>query len=169
MQFNNEPIRYASVYVVPFSVQQQYMYDNQSFINQIFNNSSFQTSDDYAIDYLLTQIPSSNIIERLFSDYISNKNKLNETEYNNNVEKNDTIIECPICFNNKESIKINKCGHEYCEDCIKKWLQEHSNTCPICRIDISDEKNEEEGEGEGEEEEKEEEEHEEGLELQENV
>lgn len=146
MQLNNEPIRYASVYVIPFTVQQPLytfdnnnsIYNNQSFGNQILNNSFFQTNDDYVINYLLSQIPSSNIIERLFNDYISNRNKLNETEYNNNVKKNDYIIECPICFNNKESIKINKCGHEYCEDCIKKWLQEHSNTCPICRIDISD-------------------------------
>jgi SNF2 family DNA or RNA helicase len=43
--------------------------------------------------------------------------------------------DCPICL-----CKINKnittsCGHSFCEECIKRWGQNHNN-CPICRKNI---------------------------------
>jgi len=161
MQLNNEPIRYASIIFMPIVSNNSNMELNSNFelnstINYYLNDNLYydnNDSNDYAIDYLLSQIPSSNIIERLFSDYISNKNKLNEKEYEKYISKNDKIIECPICFNNKESVKIEKCGHEYCDDCLRNWLQNHVNTCPICRINISEDR----------------EDREDNLELQENV
>ena len=144
MQLNNEPIRYASIIFMPIVSNNNYElnsnFELNTTINYYLNDHSYNDNDDYAIDYLLSQIPSSNIIERLFSDYISNKNKLNDKEYEKYISKNDKIIECPICFNNKESVKIEKCGHEYCDDCLKKWLQNHVNTCPICRINIREDR-----------------------------
>ena len=159
MQLNNEPIRYASIIFMPVvntNFEFNSNFELNSTINYYLNDNSYNNNDDYAIDYLLSQIPSSNIIERLFSDYISNKNKLNEKEYEKYISKNDKIIECPICFNNKESVKIEKCGHEYCDDCIRNWLQNHVNTCPICRINISEDREDRED-------------REDNLELQENV
>ena len=41
------------------------------------------------------------------------------------------------CFNtSKTTIKIKKCNHFFCEDCIQKWLKNHKNTCPICRVNV---------------------------------
>ena len=60
--------------------------------------------------------------------------KLNEVKYkslNNNT--------CPICyddFNLDESIIILDCNHNYHNDCIKKWLCECANTCPLCKNEI---------------------------------
>ena len=49
----------------------------------------------------------------------------------------DTII---ITFSHKEKsgnkVKLKKCSHIFCEDCIQKWLKNHKNTCPICRVNV---------------------------------
>ncbi|NWW57453.1 DZIP3 ligase, partial [Ifrita kowaldi] len=41
---------------------------------------------------------------------------------------------CTICH---EELGRNtcelECGHEFHRECIRRWLQEHSSTCPICR------------------------------------
>jgi hypothetical protein len=99
------------------------------------NNSNY-----YNIQYEFSEafIPASSFIERIFADYIQNKNKLNEEEYSNTtIKSNDKLEECPICFNSSDvSIKIKKCNHMFCESCIHKWLREHKNTCPICRTNV---------------------------------
>jgi len=46
------------------------------------------------------------------------------------VSKN--IIECPICYNNKKSVKMPKCDHLICKDCICSWTIKTAN-CPMCR------------------------------------
>ena len=48
-------------------------------------------------------------------------------------------IECLICteaFIGDDIIKKIKCNHLFHTDCIKPWLCEESNKCPVCRIDI---------------------------------
>ena len=54
------------------------------------------------------------------------------------IEKiNEKLEECPVCFTSSETtIKIKRCNHVFCEDCIQKWLKNHKNTCPICRINV---------------------------------
>lgn len=43
---------------------------------------------------------------------------------------------CPICFENEniDFIVLN-CNHEYCFECIEKWLLK-SSSCPMCRKHI---------------------------------
>ena len=117
-------------------------------INNMNNTTFLSEFSSYNLQRLLNpennehffSIPTISLIERLFTDYEKNKNKnkLNEKEYSKNTQKiNLPIEECPICYNSYETtIKINKCEHQFCEDCIKKWLKEHENTCPICRTNI---------------------------------
>ena len=51
------------------------------------------------------------------------------------IEDDDPCSICLISYdNNKE---ITKCNHEFHKDCIDRWLDKH-NTCPICRVIISD-------------------------------
>ena len=48
----------------------------------------------------------------------------------------DSLIECPICYNNINNISTLSCGHTYCEDCILNWVKKDKNTCPNCRDEI---------------------------------
>ena len=110
----------------------------------IFNSSNLrlfntdENNEESYYDLSNTFFPTVNFIERIFNDYIENKNKLNDEEYKNNVEKIHEILEeCPVCFSSSETtIKIKKCNHVFCEDCIQKWLKSHKNTCPICRVNV---------------------------------
>lgn len=111
-------------------------------------NNSDLTFERVAFDF---RFPTLQIFDYIFQDYIENKNKLNEEEFNNNVDFinytldehnnsqiNEVSIECPICFEtHTKYINIKKCSHKFCEQCIKKWLKDHKNTCPVCRVEIS--------------------------------
>nr|WRJ69781.1 RING finger domain-containing protein [Oceanusvirus sp.] len=46
--------------------------------------------------------------------------------------------ECAICLSEPEGgvRKGKACGHEFCAECIEKWLSEHT-TCPVCVTDLS--------------------------------
>jgi hypothetical protein len=53
---------------------------------------------------------------------------------------NDLPIErCPICLEDfKESneiYKTNKCSHDFCKECLVKWISEHKS-CPMCQQDL---------------------------------
>ena len=110
----------------------------------VFNSSNFrlfntnENNEETYYDLSNTFFPTVNFIERIFNDYIENKNKLNDKEYKKNVEQiNEKLKECPVCFTSSETtIKIKKCNHVFCEDCIQKWLKDHKNTCPICRVNV---------------------------------
>ena len=51
-----------------------------------------------------------------------------------NENKNDT---CPICLDAKVSFKKTVCGHLFCVDCIREWL-DVNKSCPLCRMVIRD-------------------------------
>lgn len=38
---------------------------------------------------------------------------------------------CSICWNDPCDVQTS-CGHEFCNECIRKWLEEN-DTCPMCR------------------------------------
>ena len=57
-----------------------------------------------------------------------------------NQKKNESEEVCPIChekMNNFDDIVETQCSHKFCEECIKVWL-EKNNTCPFCRMDITE-------------------------------
>lgn len=49
--------------------------------------------------------------------------------------------ECIICLEDYvsgESLVLRlPCGHEFHEDCIRKWLLRRKRTCPICKMDVT--------------------------------
>jgi hypothetical protein len=49
---------------------------------------------------------------------------------------------CPICLENIFSAvyirQISLCHHEFCGECIEKWLNNHK-TCPICKSELEPE------------------------------
>ena len=44
-------------------------------------------------------------------------------------------MECPICTEHCDTIKICDNSHQCCKTCILKWSYDH-DTCPICRSSI---------------------------------
>ena len=47
-----------------------------------------------------------------------------------------TIETCSICYSENSDV-ITDCKHQFCSDCIEKWLA-RKNTCPICRKECYD-------------------------------
>lgn len=63
---------------------------------------------------------------------------LNLNKYTNNIDVDDKIDDCSICYTSFESDNLyvsTPCGHNFHKKCILKWLQIKSN-CPCCRTDI---------------------------------
>ena len=104
---------------------------------QNINNFAFEIINEASDIYF----PASQFIERLFNDYLENKNRLNNEEFQNSIIKLDEKLEeCPICFKESDTtIKILKCNHLFCENCIQSWLIKYKNTCPVCRTVVVDE------------------------------
>ena len=67
------------------------------------------------------------------STHIFYENKLKQKFPNG--KKNEENDICPICEENKVSIMLD-CYHFFCEKCIKTWLFDKKNSCPLCRLEI---------------------------------
>lgn len=61
--------------------------------------------------------------------------KLKERFSSGQTTMNDENGICPICEENKVSIMLD-CYHFFCEKCIKTWLFDKKNSCPLCRFEI---------------------------------
>ena len=75
--------------------------------------------------------------------------KLNEFPkklYSDIDDKHKLHNECQICQleyePDSEVIILPKCNHYFHTDCIKKWLLEYDNTCPLCREKYSEDEEE---------------------------
>jgi len=43
-------------------------------------------------------------------------------------------MECPICYENKDTKKFYNCNHLLCNECYNKWIN-GGNICPECRAE----------------------------------
>lgn len=146
LSLNNQQNSSLDILLIsPYYEADNYNYTEIPDYNSSTNSAIFdinENNEETHYDLSRAFFPTVNFIEIIFNDYIQNKNKLSNEEYYNNVEKINKILEeCPICFNSNETtIKIKKCNHVFCEDCIQKWLKSHKNTCPICRVNVIESK-----------------------------
>jgi len=64
-------------------------------------------------------------------------NNLERVSLNNLVDTNvkDCLI-CLECFDEKDELIKIKCKHIFHCNCIKSWLCNESNKCPVCRIEV---------------------------------
>ena len=108
------------------------------------NNDDNNSVDVYNLDlfhilFYPVYVTNSNLI-RVICDYSENKNKLNDEEYKysiEKIEKIEKIEECQICLSEYNTqIKLKKCNHVFCENCIYNWLKNYKNTCPVCRVNV---------------------------------
>lgn len=49
-----------------------------------------------------------------------------------------TSISCSICFDEMDLLNIARttCGHLFCDNCLRTWIERGNNTCPTCRSEI---------------------------------
>lgn len=69
--------------------------------------------------------------------------ELQPIQNNNN---NNTNESCPICFEDfidGEVMRILPCKHKFHAICVDPWLLNSSSQCPLCRVDLSLQNNEE--------------------------
>ena len=79
----------------------------------------------------------TNSTQIFYGDFFKLKIKNNKTP-SKDLEENDDL--CPICEENKVSVMLD-CYHFFCEKCIKTWLFDKKNNCPLCRYEIQINKN----------------------------
>lgn len=70
----------------------------------------------------------------------------------NNADGTDALghLGCSICtedFNKGEEVRVLPCNHKFHPVCVDPWLLNVSGTCPLCRIDLRPQSQEQEGEG----------------------
>ena len=70
---------------------------------------------------------------------------LNEEQFNNlectsfkelNLNENKECLICIENFNDDDDVIKIPCNHIFHKNCIKSWVCEESNKCPICRVEI---------------------------------
>ena len=121
--------------------------------NNIFQNINFtidpptvlenvETQEENDSDYITFNIPVSfyannlsvqeDVVVSLTDDDF---NKLNIFVYDE--ESNNECLICTECFVKDESVCKLECNHHFHTSCLKPWLCENSNKCPVCRIEVA--------------------------------
>ena len=77
---------------------------------------------------------SSNIINSNVTIDNSLSNNNNNISIDNKTQKSNEIVQkCTICLDNlHEPATLKPCGHQFCKDCIEKWIKS-SSACPDCK------------------------------------
>jgi len=107
-------------------------------INDILQNTIYSNSESPFIQNFINstfEIDNIKKFKRVTDD--EELKKLKIQKFNNNKIYANT--ECPINltkFEQDDEIIILPCNHVYSSEVIKKWLNEESNCCPICRFEL---------------------------------
>lgn len=101
------------------------LYENRFQITEDISNRKLQKlCRYYKIHYSKNK---ERTIQKL--QYVLNKKKENIKNYKINNQE-----ECVICYKVlTDKMLITRCLHAYCDECIIKYLNLYSESCPICR------------------------------------
>jgi len=72
------------------------------------------------------------------------RNLLRGGKHDKNGSKRKSIIIndcCPVCledFEEKMKVDLLACGHGFHSECIRPWILDKSDSCPVCRDTVSD-------------------------------
>lgn len=143
---DNDNLNYLFIKILSRNID-KYIYDNDliEYIN-IFVNCKIKIVFDSVIDKLFKRFCDDKkilIINKII--------ELNPDRYSVTIDDDHNIIykitkkydkkivneidNCIICFSNLSNI-ITDCNHQYCEDCLNKWL-DINNNCAYCRNNIN--------------------------------
>ncbi len=116
--------------------------NNEVNINEYQTEENKNTLTQEFIDNLKTTKYTDNNID-------INVNVNNNANVNNNVNVNNVDIDeiddnaetCAICLNKLENGNIIfdiPCKHKYHTQCLSEWLLNHSQLCPLCKSNVSE-------------------------------
>ena len=56
---------------------------------------------------------------------------------------NNEIFSCPVCLNDiiEDEKCLTNCNHFFCKECLHTWFERNKITCPTCRSNITQYKN----------------------------
>lgn len=112
-------------------------FENNQYINNNYNNINTKINSHLKINYL-RKYSISNLNNKPELPYQCYLKYIKKTKYKNIY--NPINFQCPISqiyFNeNSDIIQLKICNHIFLEKNITKWL-EYNNTCPLCRLNIS--------------------------------
>lgn len=114
-----------------------------NFLNnmELFSNSNYLSRNLFPLSFDIIDnaqnIQNTNLNENVII-------ALTDEEFNEiekiNFDEIKSDSKCNIClgnFDSSSSILKLKCGHCFDYDCIKNWLKNHSNKCPVCREEVA--------------------------------
>ncbi len=106
------------------------------------NRSNNNDLDEHVYEFALPTNISDMLLRWLQLDpsgqslTLSNQEIANATTVYNHTSVSDEPLVCPISLDtieyNESVMKINRCGHIFKEQALRRWLQ-RDNKCPVCR------------------------------------
>ena len=126
--------------------EHQNTYENEEYNHQTNNN---QFSDEYnSTQFSTSNTENINDFENDFNtNYDDNckndfknefKNEQKEEKEENQKEDVENKFQCSICLDTCQNPVVTQCGHMYCWECLREWL-DHQKTCPMCHSQVSEE------------------------------
>jgi hypothetical protein len=104
----------------------------ENVVDQEENDSDYITFN-IPISFYTNNLPvQEDVIVALTEDDF---NKLNIFDYDG--ENDNECLICTECFIKEESVCKLECNHHFHTSCLKPWLCENSNKCPVCRIEVT--------------------------------
>lgn len=112
--------------------------DNRNLLN-LFSTILTQANYDFEDVIIGVSNDDFNNLEKIeYNNFIIrelNRSKLTEQELR------EKYKECYICleeYKNTDELCILPCHHCYHTECIKKWLTEKNNKCPVCKKEVAE-------------------------------
>ena len=102
------------------------------FVYEIRNETPMTPNDIQLITSIINE-DIDNVFNNLLNRIEEAKKEIITDEQFNSLKCFNCIKDCPICFLEKDENIELKCTHTFCKPCIKRWLTEKGDTCPICR------------------------------------
>lgn len=112
---------------VGYYKQLQQMSDNVGEVN---------LTQDAPSAHLQDQINKEIRLEAIINQKRGRQRYLESLWKSTNQSADDAERICTICQNEYKLGSWTVCGHEFCRECLEKWLSHHG-TCPICKSKVS--------------------------------
>lgn len=109
-------------------------FDEEELFTEEIEDESFDFSDSILDTLLGLELVQSLISQDLLDAllYTTQPPPKKEVKSYNYIKSEARDISCNICLTEGNGV-ITTCSHEFCKECIKEWVTNYNNSCPVCR------------------------------------